>query len=65
MHSRQLAVSFVRSLRSISLAIAFLGAISSAAFAQVDRAELEGTVTDPSGSVIVSATVNVSRSTLA
>jgi hypothetical protein len=29
------------------------------AFAQVDRAELEGTVTDPSGSVITKATVKV------
>ncbi len=29
------------------------------AFAQVDRAELEGTVTDPSGGVIVSASVKV------
>jgi len=28
-------------------------------FAQIDRAELEGTVTDPSGRVIVGATVNV------
>src|SRR5579862_5544494 len=59
MHSRRPALSFVRFLLSLSLAIAFLAAISFPAFAQVDRAELEGTVTDPSGSVIVNATVKI------
>src|SRR5262249_17944463 len=44
---------------SILFTALFVVAGSYAAFAQVDRAELEGTVTDPSGSVIVGATVKV------
>jgi hypothetical protein len=39
------------------LGMFFLSAGMPAAFAQVDRAELEGTVTDPTGRVIVGATV--------
>ena len=43
----------------ITLAGFFVMVGSYAALAQVDRAELEGTVTDPSGSVIAGATVKV------
>lgn len=59
MHSRQIALTFLRFLLSLSLAFAFVVAISQSSFAQVDRSELEGTVTDPSGSVIVGATVKL------
>jgi len=49
------------SLLRLTLALVFVLALvlagTPAAFAQVDRAVLEGTVTDPSGSVIVGAKV--------
>jgi Carboxypeptidase regulatory-like domain/TonB dependent receptor len=55
--------SHLRSMSSFIFAVllAVLAILASAppALAQVDRAVLEGTVTDPSGSVIVGATVNV------
>ncbi len=41
----------------IAIPVLVLGAIN--AFAQVDRAELEGTISDSSGSVIVGATVKI------
>ncbi|HZZ15638.1 MAG TPA: carboxypeptidase-like regulatory domain-containing protein, partial [Candidatus Sulfotelmatobacter sp.] len=44
---------------SAILTITFFGLTSANAWGQVDRAELEGTVTDPSGSVIVGATVKI------
>ena len=43
----------------VTAALVLLIALTPAAFAQVDRAELEGTITDPSGSVVVGATVKV------
>ena len=59
MHSRQPDSLSLRSLLSVFLAVAFLAAISQSAIAQVDRAELEGTVTDGSGSVIAVANVKI------
>ena len=44
---------------ALSLALCVVTAATPAAFAQVDRAGLEGTVTDPSGGVIVGASVKV------
>ena len=58
MHSRRLPSLRLQLLLTILFAISFVLA-GSYAFAQVDRAELEGTVTDPSGSVIAGATVKV------
>ncbi len=57
MHSRQPDSLSLRSLLSVFRAVAFLAAISQSATAQVDRAELEGTVTDCSGSVIAGANI--------
>src|SRR5579871_4323007 len=59
MHSRRQSSLSLPRLLNILLAVSFILVGSDAAFAQVDRAELEGTVTDPSGSVIVGATVKV------
>src|SRR5215467_5951546 len=59
MHSRRQSSPHLQLLLTILLAAFFLVAGSHTAFAQVDRAELEGTVTDPSGSVIAGATVEV------
>jgi len=59
MHPRRLSSLLLQQLLTILLAFSFVVLCSYAAFAQVDRAELEGTVTDPSGSVIVGATVKV------
>ena len=47
----------MRTHSRIALLVLTLGAIT--AFAQVDRAELEGTITDASGRVIVGATVRI------
>ena len=44
---------------AIVLAALFVLAGTPSAYAQVDRAGLEGTVTDPSGSVIIGAEVKV------
>jgi len=55
MHSSR----FRPKLLALSFALCVLTAASPVAFAQVDRAVLEGTVTDPSGGVIVGAKVNV------
>ena len=50
---------FCKSIASIVLgAVLVLGSVE-AAFAQVDRAVLEGTVSDPSGGVIVGADVKL------
>ena len=51
MHSSR----FRPKLLALSFALCVLAAASPVAFAQVDRAVLEGTVTDPSGGVIVGA----------
>ncbi|HKF02585.1 MAG TPA: carboxypeptidase regulatory-like domain-containing protein [Candidatus Sulfotelmatobacter sp.] len=59
MHSRRQSSPHLQLLLTILLAAFFLVAGSHTAFAQVDRAELEGTVTDPSGSVIAGTTVKV------
>ena len=59
MHSRRTSSLRLQLLATILIAISFVLAGSYVAFAQVDRAELEGTVTDPSGSVIAGATVKV------
>jgi len=59
MHSRRIASRFLRFLLSLSLAVALVVTISHSALAQVDRSELEGTVTDSSGGVIVGAAVKV------
>ena len=59
MHSRLLSLPFLRLFLTALFAVALLTAASPSASAQVDRAELEGTVTDASGSVIVGATVKV------
>jgi len=55
MHS----IRFSPQLLAVSFALCVLTAASPAAFAQVDRAVLEGTVTDSSGGVIVGANVKV------
>ena len=61
MHSRPLENDSLAARLSLALlvAITFLFVGAPAASAQVDRAVLEGTVTDASGSVIVAATVKV------
>ena len=56
--SSTLVISFRTALALVPVLFLLLGA-SQFAWTQVDRAELEGTVTDPSGSVIVGATVKV------
>src|SRR5258708_40226045 len=48
---------FIRLIPALVLATLLLVAESPAAYAQVDRAVLEGTVTDPTGGVISGATV--------
>ena len=50
---------FFRSGITLAVAALILAAVQPLALAQVDRAELEGTVTDPSGSVIVGASVKI------
>src|SRR5215475_4322133 len=50
---------FCRLLLALVASLLFLAAGTRMAFAQVDRAELEGTVTDPSGSVIAGATIKL------
>ncbi len=62
MKSNHSVSTFSRILRfglmlAIGIAVALIA--QPRAFAQVDRAELEGTVTDPSGSVVVGATVKI------
>src|ERR1700757_1860066 len=61
MHSQSLghAPSALRLSLALLAAMPFLFVGAPTAFAQVDRAVLEGTVSDASGSVIVSATVKV------
>src|SRR5579864_1451021 len=61
MHSRSLAHAplAVRLSLALLVAISFLFVGAPTASAQVDRAVLEGTVSDASGSVIVAATVKV------
>ena len=56
---RSLRHSYLHSQRLLAIVFVLSLAGSHSAFAQVDRAELEVTVTDPSGSVIVGATVEV------
>src|SRR6516165_7050231 len=55
MHSSR----FYPQLLAVLFALCVLIAASPATFAQVDRAVLEGTVSDPSGGVIVGASVKV------
>src|SRR5215467_9201972 len=50
---------FCRLLLALVASLLFLAAGTRMVFAQVDRAELEGTVTDPSGSVIAGATIKL------
>jgi Carboxypeptidase regulatory-like domain len=50
---------FSRLCLALVLGAAILVVAMPPAFAQVDRAELEGTVSDPSGSVVVGATVKI------
>src|SRR4029077_9076157 len=50
---------FSRFCLALVLGAAILVVAMPPAFAQVDRAELEGTVSDPSGSVVVGATVKI------
>ena len=61
MHSRSLGfiARFLRFSLVPLVGMSLLLVLASTAPAQVDRAELEGTVTDPSGSVIAGAGVNV------
>jgi hypothetical protein len=62
MNSRRLAsivTLFLRSTVALLAGFVLVLATMPVAFAQVDRAELEGTVSDPSGGVIVGATVKV------
>src|SRR6201993_1166223 len=61
MHSQSLghAPSALRLSLALLAAMPFLFVGAPTAFAQVDRAELEGTITDASGGVIVSATVKI------
>jgi hypothetical protein len=64
MHSRLSSLSslssvFFKLLLAIIASLLFLAAGMRTAFAQVDRAELEGTVIDPAGSVIAGAHVKV------
>ena len=59
MHSPQRSASLLFRLTLAALAAFLLAAATPRALAQVDRAELEGTVTDPSGSVIAGATVKI------
>ncbi len=61
MHSRCLGstASFLRLSFALLVGIPLLLVTAPTATAQVDRAVLEGTVTDPSGGVIVGATVKV------
>jgi len=60
MNSDQRPVSvFSKLCLALALGASILVVATPPAFAQVDRAELEGTVTDPSGSVVVGATVKI------
>jgi hypothetical protein len=42
-----------------AVAVIFALIFGAAAFAQIDRAELEGTVTDPSGAAVAGASVKI------
>jgi hypothetical protein len=54
------SISFVLRFSLVLILFTLLHVVgTTGAFAQVDRAVLEGTVTDPSGSVIVGASVKV------
>jgi hypothetical protein len=58
-HCRSALYSFLRFAPVLALSTLFLLAGMPTALAQVDRASLEGTVSDPSGGVIVGASVKV------
>ena len=58
-HRRSTLYPFVRFVLALVPVALLLLAVTPAAYSQVDRASLEGTVTDPSGSVIVGADIKV------
>jgi len=58
-HRSPIASPIVRLAVAVLATVPFLLAGAPTAFAQVDRAELEGTINDPSGRVIVGATIKV------
>src|SRR5271169_6011543 len=58
-HCRSTFSLFLRLTSALALSTLLVVAGTPAAYAQVNRAVLEGTVSDPSGSVIVGAAVKV------